>query len=155
LPAPPVPVNLSEHYDVYDDLWTTGIANNYHANRILVHEALINQLDFLQVHHPHDLNDVLELEDQISYSRATILSLIDTVCDSVPNLLQSNFAAAGVGLLWPLYLSAQISPRSAPVHDATRSWIIERLDKIGADIGVLQATMLAGLLIKRSRLRSC
>jgi hypothetical protein len=140
---------LSEHYDIYEDIWTAGIANNYRANSILVHEALINQLDFLRNRYPYDLNEVLELEDQISHSRSTILSLIDAVCASVPSLLQSNFAAAGVGLLWTLYVSAQISPRAAPLHDATRSWIIGRLEKIGAEMGVRQATTLAGLLHKK------
>ena len=140
---------LSEHYDVYEDIWTAGIGNNYRANSILVHEALINQLDFLRDRYPYDLNEVLELEDQISHSRSTILSHIDAVCASVPNLLQSNFAAAGVGLLWPLYVSAQISPRAAPLHDGTRTWIIGRLEKIGAEMGVRQATMLAGLLHRK------
>ena len=143
------PEVLSEHYDVYEDLWTAGIANNYRANSILVHEALINQLDFLRDRYPYDLKEVLELEDQISQSRSTILSLIDEVCASVPSLLQSNFAAAGVGLLWTLYVCAQISPRAAPLHDVTRSWIIGRLEKIGAKLGVRQATTLAGLLHQR------
>jgi hypothetical protein len=140
---------LSEHCDIYEDIWTAGIANNYRATSILVHEALINQLAFLRDHYSHNLNDVLELEDQISHSRSTILSLIDAVCASVPSLLQSNLAAAGVGLLWTLYVAAQISPRAAPLHDATRSWIIGRLEKIGAEMGVRQATTLAGLLHKK------
>jgi len=137
---------LSEHYDVYEDIWTAGVMNSYRTNSILVHEALITQLEFLRDHYSHDLNEILELEDQISYSRSTILSLIGAVCASVPNLLQTNFAAAGVGLLWTLYVSAQISPQTAPLDDATRIWIIERLEKIGAEMGVRQATTLATLL---------
>jgi hypothetical protein len=137
---------LSEYYDVYEDIWTAGIANKYRTHSILVHEALINQLDFLRDRCLHDINEVWELEDQISHSRSTILFLITSVCASVPSLLLSNFAAAGVGLLWTLYVSAQISPRAAPLHDATRNWIIGRLEKIGAEMGVRQATMLAGLL---------
>lgn len=138
---------LSEHYDVYEDVWAAGIANNYRASIILVHEALIAQIDFLRVRYPHDLDEILDLEDQTSKSRLTILSLIDTICASVPNLLQSNLAVAGVALLWPLYVSAQISSlRTAPIPEGTRSWIIGRLEKIGIDLGVRQATMLAGLL---------
>ncbi|RFU25708.1 hypothetical protein B7463_g10636, partial [Scytalidium lignicola] len=140
---------LSEYYYLYEDIWTAAIANNYRANSILVHEALISQLQFLRDHYTNDMDELLELEDQISHSCRTILSLIDAVCASVPSLLQSNFAAAGVGLLWVLYVCAQISPRTAPLHDATRSWIIGRLEKIGAEMGVRQATTLAGFLHKQ------
>jgi hypothetical protein len=139
---------LLEYYDVYEDVWTAGIVNYYRANSILVHEALINQLNFLRLRFPLGLNESLGLEDQVSQSRSTILFLIDAVCASVPSLIQSNFAAAGVSLLWPLYVSAQISPRSAPVQATTRSWIIGRLEKIGVHMGVRQATMLARLLNK-------
>lgn len=139
---------LSSHYDVYEDIWTASIANNYRANSILVHESLINQLAFLR-DLSFDLSEILSLGSQISRSRTTILSLIDAICASVPSLLRSNFAAAGVALLWPLYLSGQISPRTAPLHAATREWIIGRLEKIGEEMGVRQATMLAGLLRKR------
>jgi hypothetical protein len=137
---------LSEHFDVYDDIWTAGIVNNYRVNTILVHEALVSQLVFLRDHYCLDLHELLELEDQISHSRSMLLCLTDAVCASVPNLLQSNFAAAGVGLLWTLYVCAQISPRTAPLRAETRSWIIGRLEKIGAEMGVRQATMLAGIL---------
>jgi len=140
---------LSEHYNVYEDIWTAGIANNYRATSILVHEALISQLHFLRDYYAHSLDEVLELEDQILHSRNILLSLIDTVCASVPCLLRSNFAAAGVGLIWALYVSAQISPGVAPLQDATRRWIIGRLENIGAAMGVCQATMLAGFLRKR------
>lgn len=139
---------LLEYYDIYEDVWTAGIMNYYRANAILVHEALINQLNFLRLRYPDGLDEVLDLEDQISKSRSTMLSLIDSVCASVPSLIQSNFAAVGVSLLWPLYVSAQISPRSAPVQATTRSWIIGRLEKIGAHMGVRQATLLARLLNK-------
>lgn len=139
---------LLEDYHIYEDLWTACIANNYRTNCILVHETLIAQLDFLRVHYYHDENEATELDHRISHSRSIILSLINAICASVPNLLQSSFAAAGVALLWPLYVSGQISPRSAPLDDGTRSWIIGRLESIGTDIGVCQATMLAGILSK-------
>ncbi|KAK5474409.1 hypothetical protein LTR43_006403 [Exophiala xenobiotica] len=137
---------LSEHYDVYEDTWTAAIVNNYRANHLLVHEALISQLAFLRVRYCQDPTELLKLEDQISRSRSTILSLINAICASVPSLLQTKCAAAGVGLLWPLYVAAQISPRTAPVLAATRVWIIGRLTKIDTDMGLHQAAMLAGLL---------
>ncbi|KAK5281075.1 hypothetical protein LTR20_002464 [Exophiala xenobiotica] len=137
---------LSEHYDVYEDIWTAAIVNNYRANHLLVHEALISQLAFLRVRYCQDPTELLKLEDQISRSRSTILSLIDAICASVPSLLHTKCAAAGVGLLWPLYVAAQISPRTAPVLAATRVWIIGRLTKIDTDMGLHQAAMLAGLL---------
>jgi hypothetical protein len=140
---------LSDHYDIYEDRWTAGIANNYRVNTILVHEALIHQLDFLRMRYPNDLNEILELEDRISQSRHTVLSLIDAICASVPDLLQSNIASAGVDLLWPLYVSGQISPRTAPVPDPTLTWIVGRLDRVDADLGVHQAAMLAELLRRK------
>jgi len=153
IPGDPAnPDILSDHQDVYAELWTANLANNYRANSILVHEALLGQLGFLRFRYSHDLDEVLELEDQAWHSRNTVLSLIDAVCASVPDLLQSNLAAAGVGLLWPLYVSAQISPRSTPVPDATRAWMVGRLDTIGNELGVRQATMLAGLLRKETDL---
>ena len=136
----------SEYYTVYEDIWTAGMANNYRTNSILVHEALISQLSFLRDNYPHNPNQISELEDQISHSRNKLLSLIHAVCASVPYLLQSNFAAAGVGLLWTLYVSAQISPRIAPLDDGTRSWMVRRLEMIGAEMGVRQATTLVGIL---------
>jgi hypothetical protein len=137
---------LSGYYHVYEDIWMTGLANNYRANSIIVHEALISQLCFLQSHYAHDVNEILELEDQIAHSRSRVLSLVDAVCASVPALLQTKSAAAGVGLLWVLYLSGQISPWIVPIPDSTRTWIIRRLEKIGTEMGVRQATTLAFLL---------
>ncbi|MCJ1326311.1 hypothetical protein MMC10_002975 [Thelotrema lepadinum] len=137
---------LSQTYDVYEDIWTAGIANNYRANSILVHEAMISQLYFLQHHYALDLTEALELDEQISRSRLVISSLIDKICASVPYLLQSQSAAAGVGLLWALYISAQIAPRSASLDDVARTWTIRCLDKIGTEMGVRQATTLAGFL---------
>ena len=137
---------LSEQYEVYEDIWTAGIINNYRANSILVHEALISQLSFLRDRYYHNLNEVLDLEDGISQSRRRILSLIESICASVPYLLHTSCAVAGIGLLVPLYVSAQISPQDAPMSHVTRGWMIGRLEKIGREMGVTQATMLAGLL---------
>ncbi|KAF2806210.1 uncharacterized protein BDZ99DRAFT_573794 [Mytilinidion resinicola] len=143
---------LSDHYHVYSDIWIAGFTNNYRANSILVHEALISQLCFLQSRYAHDVNEILELEDQISHSRTIIFSDIEAVCASVPGLLQTKSAAAGVGLLWILYLSAQVSPGIVPVPEKTRCWIIGRLEKIGAEMGVRQASTLAALLRKELHL---
>jgi hypothetical protein len=137
---------LSEHFEIYDDIWTAAYVNYYRTNNILVHEALISQLLFMRDNYRLDVDELLELEDQITQSRSIIMSLVDGVCASVPGLLQSELAAAGVNLLWALYVSAQISPKTAPVRVATRSWIIGRLEKIGTEMGVRQATTLAMIL---------
>ncbi|KAF2677626.1 hypothetical protein K458DRAFT_491691 [Lentithecium fluviatile CBS 122367] len=137
---------LSEYYHVYDDAWTAGAVNNSSASYILVNEALIVQLSFLRDHYAHDPTEFVQLNDKISKARDIIIYQIEAVCASVPDLLQSNMAVAGVGLLWALYVSAQISPRTASVQDTTRRWITGRLEKIGAELGVCQATTLAGLL---------
>jgi hypothetical protein len=137
---------LSEHFEIYDDIWTAAFVNYYRTNSILVHEALISQLLFMRDNYCLDLDELLELEGQIALSRSMIISLVDAVCASVPGLLKSDLAAAGVNLLWTLYVSAQISPQTAPLPVATRSWITGRLEKIGKEMGVRQATTLAMIL---------
>lgn len=134
---------ITEHYHVYENIWIAAFSNNYRANCILLHEALISQLLFLQANYARNMNEVLELQDQIGFSRRIILSFIHDICASVPDLLRSGFAAAGVGLLWILFLIAQLSPEVAPLPDATRQWIIGRLEKIGTEMGVQQAIKLA------------
>ena len=137
---------LSEYYHVYDDVWTAAVVNNCNTNHMLVNEALIIQLSYLQDHFARDAAELVELNESITRARSTVINLVDEVCASVPHLLQSNMAAAGVGLLWALYVSAQISPRAASVHASTRGWIMNRLENIGAELGVRQATTLAGFL---------
>jgi len=145
-PQKPSASMLSEYYHVYDDVWTAAVVNNCNTNHMLVNEALIIQLSYLQDHFARDAAELVELNESITRARSTVINLVDEVCASVPHLLQSNMAAAGVGLLWALYVSAQISPRAASVHASTRGWIMNRLENIGAELGVRQATTLAGFL---------
>jgi phytoene dehydrogenase-like protein len=137
---------LSQHDYIYDDIWTAGVANNCSTTHILVNEALIVQLIHLRDHYAHHVAEYAELEERISQARSTVTHLIDAVCASVPHLLQSNMAIAGVGLLWALYVSAQISPQAVPLDASTRGWINGSLEKIGQEMGVKQATTLARML---------
>jgi hypothetical protein len=147
-PEQPGESMLSEYYHVYDDVCTANVVNNCITNWMLVNEALIIQLAYLRDHFARDVGEIAELNEMIAKARSTVIYLVDQVCASVPQLLQSNMAVAGVGLLWALYVSAQISPRAASVHASTRRWIMGRLEKIGAEMGVRQATTLAGFLRK-------
>jgi hypothetical protein len=140
------PAVLSEYYHVWDDIWTAGVINNCSINTVLVNESLIVQLTYLRDNYVHDLEELLELDNRILKARTTIIYLVEAVCASVPYLLRSNLAVCGVGLLWALYVSAQISSRAAPIHTRTRKWIVGRLEKIGVEMGVRQATTLAGFL---------
>ena len=48
--------------------------------------------------------------------------------------------------MWPLFVCAQIYF----VQNSTRSWIIGRLNKIGAEMGVQQAKVMAKILLQRA-----
>jgi hypothetical protein len=137
---------LSEHDYVYDDIWTAGVANNCSTTHILVNEALIVQLIHLRDHFFHNVIEHAELDVRISQARSTVTRLIDAVCASVPHLLQSDMAIAGVGLIWALYVAAQISPQAVPLDTSTRGWINGSLERIGKEMGVKQATTLARML---------
>jgi hypothetical protein len=146
VPEKPSASTLSDYYHVYDDIWTAGTVNNCNASYMLVNEALIIQLTYLRDHYARDEAEVDSLNDEILKARSTIIRLIHAVCASVPHLLKSNMAIAGIGLMWALYVSGQISPRAASLHVSTRRWITGRLETIGAEMGVKQATTLARFL---------
>ena len=162
----PSPEVLSDQYLIYPDLSAATLLNNHHTNRLLVHETILSQLAYLQRKYPAqksipgDSSSTTQVHiwTQVDKSKNAILNLVDSICASVPFHLNHSFyfptatrphAAAGNVLIWPLYVCAQISPRTAPVSDVTRSWIISRLQKIEAETGVGQAMTLAEILKER------
>jgi hypothetical protein len=70
-------------------------------------------------------------------------------CASVPYLLDSGRIEAAKSLLWPLYVAAQLSPRTVTLTGAIREWMIQQLTKIGYEKGVRQSLFLAEVLLKR------
>ena len=85
-------------------------------------------------------------------SRNLILDLAYDICASVPFILgatpsylyssRAPKAAAGMSLLWPLYVAAVIE-FPAP---GMRAWIITRFEWIGQTMGIKQAECVAQVL---------
>lgn len=163
----------SNYYHIYQDQWTATLQNMYRLLLILVHEIILTQISNM-LHRPspeainhqsYDLHTsspsyyAAQIQRQIKSSETTILDLIDLTCASVPFLLDYEHceaasaapsesprprAAGGNAIMWPLYVAAQISF----VRNATRTWIIGRLEKIGAEMGVQQAAVLVKFLLQ-------
>ena len=168
----PTPEIYSDYYHIYRDVSTATLMNNYRAILILVHEIILDQLSYIRHPSPEELNHqnsysrtsspfyIAQIQTQVKSSQTTILELIDLICASVPFHLDYEYctaspptksepphprAAGGNAIMWPLYVAAQISF----VRSSTRAWIIGRLNKIGAEMGVQQATVMAKFLLQR------
>ncbi len=154
----PTPEVLSPHYHTYRDIWTATLLNHHHTALILVHEIILHHLSLIQSHYIQDpISAPPAYAYQAAHSKAALLKLIDNICASVPFFLSSPYSpinskpsnqprsSSGNALLWPLYVSAQISfcPNS------TRIYILSRLHFIGTTLGVRQATTLAKILLRR------
>lgn len=164
---------LSDHYHRYCDLWASTIFNSYRTCSILCHEMIIHELSLLHQRYYGPGSTNLDYDptgysesfpfiyvSQIHQSQRSILEFIDEICASVPfhlsyqgepESLQENGsssplppppAAGGNSVLWQLFAAGQINFCPKP----TRMWIIGRLQKIGTEMGVRQAMMLAKVL---------
>ena len=175
VPAPTTEV-LTDTYHVYPDLWTVTFTNAYRTYLILLHEVVLSQLAFLHgcntrfppsvdsstpnpapvasaANRQHD-----EIDEQMEVSRSTIQQATNDICASVPYHLnydpKSYFpsvpkTAAAEALVWPLYVCSQLSPKHVYIPNTTRSWMVGRLQTVGAETGVMQATMLAQILLEK------
>jgi hypothetical protein len=168
----PTPDVFSDYYHTYSDLPTATFMNNYRVILILLHEIILAQLSHVRSS-PADINEqnsfnraltpsyIAQIERQVKRSQNAILNLIEQVCASVPFFLDYEYcirtthtlsephhprAAGGNAVMWPLYVCAQINF----VQDPIRTWIIGRLNKIGADMGVQQAKVMAKILLQRT-----
>jgi hypothetical protein len=168
----PTPDVFSDYYHIYSDVPTATFMNNYRVILILLHEIILTQLSHIRSS-PMGINErnsfnyapppsyIAQIERQVKRSQNAILNLIEQVCASVPFLLDYEYciratrtlsephrprAAGSNALMWPLYVCAQIYF----VQDSTRTWIIGRLNKIGADMGIQQAKVIAKILLQRT-----
>lgn len=168
----PTPDVFSDYYHIYSDVPTATFMNNYRVILILLHEIILTQLSHVRSS-PMDTNEqnsfnyapppsyIAQIQRQVKRSQNAILNLIEQVCASIPFLLDYEYciratrtpsephhprAAGGHAVMWPLYVCAQIYF----VQDSTRTWIIGRLNKIGADMGVQQAKVMAKILLQRT-----
>jgi hypothetical protein len=165
----PTPDVFSDYYHIYRDSSTAALMNSVRTVLILVHEIILTQVSYLQRPSPEELDGrsscnrttspyyTAQINEQVKRSQTTILDLIDLICASVPFLLDYEPCASatpkpahprpagGYTVMWPLYVAAQISF----IPSSTRAWIIGRLNKVGAEMGVRQATILAKFLLQR------
>jgi hypothetical protein len=168
----PTPDVFSDYYHIYSDIPTATLMNNYRVVLILLHEIILIQLRHVRSS-PIDIDEqnsfnyapspsyIAQIQRQVKRSENAILNLIEQVCASVPFLLDYEYcmrgtrtlsephhprAAGGNAVMWPLYVCGQIYF----VQNSTRAWIIDRLNKIGAEMGVQQAKVMAKILLQRT-----
>jgi hypothetical protein len=136
---------LGKYYDIYHDIWTVVLMNNQRKVTLLVHELAVTRLLDLQQKCLLSANEVHRIQEL----RVAALDNIDMICGSVPFLLRSGHVEAATSALWPLFVCAQMKPRTLNVSSATRSWIVERMRKIGNEMGVQQAIFMADLVVQQ------
>jgi hypothetical protein len=141
----PRPDVFEGHYDVYNDTWTAGVYNQYRTLAVLASELAVNRLLSLKQKGLATEYQILQLQDL----RLDLTKHVGAICASVPYLLGSGGIEAAKSLLWPLYVAAQLSPRTVTLSSAIREWMIRQLKKIGYDKGVRQSLFLAEVLLKQ------
>ncbi len=139
-------------FHVYKEAWMAHIWNGMRTCRIMLHEAIRDQLPLLSRSDNPVLDDK-ELELQERASMEVIIQLRDDVLASVPQNTQdtmrgTSFLADGSRayfILWPLYLVAAMNASTEEI----RAWCIKRLRIIGDELGIRQAEVLADFLQRK------
>ena len=155
---------FSNHWHIYRDAGLATISNYYRSTRILINQMLIIHLGLLPdvSSTPDNLTVpfLMTCADQVESSRQTIVELAHDICASVPYFLGSsalcphtitrpaNIRARGKLMLWPLYVAGQ----TEYVPNATRDWVVGRMDILADMAGLRKAQILARML--RSGVRS-
>jgi len=148
---------FADYYDVYHDVFTAGVWNNFRSIRIMLHEILIEHLVVLcsnPEHIPANRELLSSYKGQIFTSKSVICTLTHEVCASVPFHFNyhlrdiENFgerpavkSLAGYLLMWPVYTAAVAGRVSAQM----REWIAGRLKDIGDVMGVRHAYALGAM----------
>ncbi|KAE9375204.1 hypothetical protein N431DRAFT_369426, partial [Stipitochalara longipes BDJ] len=148
---------FADYYDVYSDVFTAGVWNNFRSIRVMLHEILIEHLVVLCSSPEYLIRNreiLSSYKAQIFTSKSVICTLTHEICASVPfyfNYHQrdmENFserppvkALAGYLLMWPLYTAAVAGRVSAQM----REWIAGRLKDIGDVMGVRHAYALGSI----------
>ncbi|MCJ1279212.1 hypothetical protein MMC21_007036 [Puttea exsequens] len=132
----------SDFYHVYPNTWVVGAWNMWRCSRILVHESMMRWL----LRHPsYDRAQILKSETLLKHTN-------EDICASVPFVFGESHkddptpyvprAAAGMTLLWPLYLAATMDT----TPPSMRAWCLVQLERLGNAVGIHQATSLAQVL---------
>lgn len=143
--TPSPAMSAGHHQAIYSDDWTAGLLNQGHRIGIIVGELAITRhlnLQYKGLLAEHEIPSLQQL-------RQDVLEHVYAICASVPQLLASGRIEAAKGLLWPLYVAAQLDPKVVASDATTRRWIVEKLRTIAFERGVRQAVFLVDVLAKR------
>jgi hypothetical protein len=155
---------FSDHWHLYNDIFVADLWNNYRSIRINVNEIIIKHLCLSNGYNPtlSILHYSSDYDNQLDYSKRTVLDLARQICASVPFYMGRDLytdnknrespysiknAARAKLVLWPLYVAGQSNIPS----DVMRGWIADQLEKIGDSMGLEKAKALSGLVRSRRR----
>jgi hypothetical protein len=133
--------SLTPDCNIYQDLWSASIWNNYRCVRILIHDTILSL----------STDDPSEWDDNMQSSAKIMHEMIMDICRSVPFHLGHNHMPNGKGLntgayviIWPLYMAGT----QATMTTDQRKWVGRQLWNIGMQLGVRLALVLATSLRK-------
>lgn len=135
---------LTDYYHVYPNTWIVAGYNMARSARIMTHELILQWVS----HNPaHENRSIQRRESEMALAglNADICATVPYILGDLPTESQTSIlprAAAGMGLLCPLYLAATMDT----VSQRTRAWVITRFDKLGHLMGIQQAVTLANVL---------
>jgi hypothetical protein len=154
------------YFHVYTSISIANVWNNYRRIRILIHELLLEHMEYLlhqELSCPHflsttelpfALNPPLPwLEKQMSISKELLGNLTRDICLSVPFFFGFHLkggsgspntpkAVCGDFLLWPLYMAAEPTYSSRKL----RQWVLVQFERISEVMGIKQALVIAQML---------
>ena len=147
------------YYHTYANMSSARMWNNYRSVRILVHEDLLDNLSRLSSTSPSFIRNACN--NQTRQSNIVLSEMSAGICASVPfhlshigressKSISTAPAVSGLFLLWPLYVATCTS--RAP--DKLQSWVVSKLQDIGHNMGIAQATSLAELVKNRQQVLS-
>ncbi len=148
---------FTDHYHQYRTLWIAMVWNSYRCIRVLVNELLLVHLLHLsltQTGFPGEPDIFSSYDSEVTRVKSVMMTLTHEICASVPFYLgyresrkstpKPPKAANGTLLIWPLYIVASMDI----VSDMMRAWAVTRLEKVGENMGIRQAAVLADVLSK-------
>jgi hypothetical protein len=139
----------------YRDIWICSMYGKWRCICIFVHEMMSDCITSCDKSNLRP-NPTFDTEMQLQESSRKLQALASEVAASIPYVLgyregekpppvSSVPAAGGMLCCWPLFVIGGMVSAS----NAVRAWSIRRLLSIGTEMGIYQATSLAGVLRSR------
>jgi hypothetical protein len=152
---------FTDHWHLYRNIHVASIWNHYRSIRILVNQVIVSLLSHNteDSEHPWVTSGLFSTSysNQREASKRVVVQLSHDICSSVQFFLmhaqenssidwrssyQPRSTAVGKLLLWPLHVAGQ----NDFVSDIMRMWIVGRLEKLAAVIGIRKAAILGRML---------